>query len=352
MREEKKPIQEHRLKKKSRKTNRNNRYIMIVLVVVFLIVAAALATFCLRRQDETQAAENTGQDEKKSAEKWQEGTIKYNGKTYRYNTSINTYLFMGIDHEGPVEKAADGVSGGQSDAMFLLVTDAKHEIISVVGINRNTMTGVDVYDKEGNYVDTRELQICLQHGFGDGMRTSCLRTADAVSTLFYNLPINGYLSLNMGGIPMMNDSVGGVTVDVLEDVTYNDVSLKKGETKTLTGKEAYAYLRKRDVEQFNSAGGRMERQMQYLTGFMGQVRNAAKEDMSAVVDVYNAMSDYIVTNIDFAKLADETLDYEYDASRMYSVPGETVMGEKYEEYHIDDTAFYEMILDIFYIPVE
>ena len=31
------------------------------------------------------------------------------------------------------------------------------------------------------------------------------------------------------------------------------------------------------------------------------------------------------------------------------VPGEQVMGDYYEEFHVDEEQFYEMILDLFYI---
>jgi hypothetical protein len=37
---------------------------------------------------------------------------------------------------------------------------------------------------------------------------------------------------------------------------------------------------------------------------------------------------------------------------MYTVPGETVKTEVFEEYHVDDKALYQMIIDIFYEEVE
>ena len=59
-----------------------------------------------------------------------------------------------------------------------------------------------------------------------------------------------------------------------------------------------------------------------------------------------------MTSIDFAKLAEDASEYAFDESHMYNVPGETVMGEVYEEYYVDEDALYEMVLELFYEEVE
>jgi hypothetical protein len=46
------------------------------------------------------------------------------------------------------------------------------------------------------------------------------------------------------------------------------------------------------------------------------------------------------------------MQYEYDDSRMYTVPGETVEGGNYEEYQVDDDALYDLIIQVFYKEVE
>ena len=47
----------------------------------------------------------------------------------------------------------------------------------------------------------------------------------------------------------------------------------------------------------------------------------------------------------------ELMGYTYDPSSMYTVPGETVMGDTYEEYHVDASALYDLIIQIFYQEV-
>ena len=151
----------------------------------------------------------------------------------------------------------------------------------------------------------------------------------------------------------MNDAVGGVTLEVMDDLENESkgVSLKKGETVTLNGDEAYVYLRSRDCDEFDSASRRLERQEQYLIAFLAQAKNSGQNEAS-ITKVYNSISEYMVTSMDFAKLASDALEYGFDASRMYTIPGKTVMGEQFEEYYVDEDALYQMILDIFYEPVE
>lgn len=346
-------------KEKSTQEKKQNNVVVIVFVALLVVVFAVVIFLAVRKTSADVRTDAVGKTENlltedPENEKWQEGTVSYNGRRYRYNTSIKTYLFLGIDKAGTVEEAEDGISGGQSDAMFLLVEDAKAQKLSIIAINRNTMTMIDVYDEAGNYVGQRELQICLQHGYGDGMRTSCLRSVDAVSRLFYQLPISGYLSLQMEAVPELNDAVGGVTVEVMDDLENESlgVSLKKGETVTLKGNEAYVYLRARDLDEFASASRRLERQQQYLISFLAKAKQTATAGEGAVMQIYDAISDYMVTNIDFVDFVTEAKNYTFDDSCMYSVPGELLMGVQFEEYYVDDDALYEMIIDIFYEPVE
>lgn len=302
-------------------------------------------------KDDTQAGETKKSNGlSSSVEKWQEGTITYNEKKYVYNTSIETYLLMGIDNDEPVSTAKDSVSGGQSDAIFLLVANKETQQMSIISINRNTMTPIEIYDENGKDLGEMTAQLCGQHGFGDGKKLSCSRTVNAVSKMFYNLPISGYMSINMGAIGDINDAIGGVEVNVLQDINVpaKDVDLKKGQTKTLNGNEAYCYLRNRDITQFESATDRLRRQEQYLNGFISKAQSQNQANSALAMDIYNSAADFLVTDIDFTELVSTLMGYGYSDDRMYTVPGETVKGDKYEEFNIDNQAFYDMVIQIFY----
>lgn len=326
------------------------------LFLVLLVCVLFGGMLLLRKKEEVKTQQTSAVEapDYDNADKWSEGVISYNGQNYRYNTNIRTYLFLGIDSDEPVHKAADGISGGQSDALFLLVEDRDKNRLSIISIHRNTMTTVKMYDKAGEYIGDETLQICLQHGYGDGERISCQRTLDCVSSLFYGIPIHGYMSLNMGGIGLLNDAVDGVEVTVLHNIdnAARNVHLVQGETKVLNGDEAYVYVRSRDVSEFDSASDRLERQEQYLGSLLPQMQKKIS-GVSSAASVYSKAEDYLYSNIDYARLADEMADMSYDASKdMYRVPGDVVMGEQFEEFYVDEDGLYKLILDVFYDKVE
>lgn len=288
-----------------------------------------------------------------TTEKWQEGDVRYNGRIYRYNTDIKTYLFMGIDRSGVVTEAEDSISGGQSDAMFLLVVDTANQKVSIISIHRNAMTPIDVYYADGTFNTQATMQICLQHAYGDGKRLSCDRTQEAVQRLFYNIPISGYIAMNMDGITAMNDALGGVTVDVLEDLkdSSGKVVLKKGETVKLKGDMATLYLRGRDTKEYDSASGRLKRQEQYLINLAAELSAAASEEEDRAMQAYDAAQAYVVSSVDFASMVSEVVGYGFDPSEMYTIPGKVQMGDKLEEFIVDQDALYDLIIRIFYKEV-
>lgn len=284
---------------------------------------------------------------------WQEGDVRYQGVHYRYNEDILTFLFLGIDKMSEVKPVKNGIDGGQSDAIFLLVLDAHRKEISVIAIPRDTMTDIDVYDKSGFFVGTAMGQLTLQHGYGDGATVSCERSRKAVQNLFYHLPIHGYCSINMGAIPLINDAVGGVEVEVLEDVVRT--GMKEGDRILLKGMDAYYYLHNRDTKSPESAVRRLERQKQYLEIYAATAMEALKSDLTLPVTLYNKLSKYMVTDIsldEITYLAVEAAGYRFSSDNLYSLKGETVQGDRYEEFYVDETALYELILKVFYEEVD
>lgn len=284
---------------------------------------------------------------------WQEGDVRYQGVHYRYNQDIMTFLFLGIDKMEEVKPVTNGIDGGQADAIFLLVLDPHKKEISVIGINRDTMTDVDVYSIMGNFMGTETMQLCLQHGYGDGAKLSCERTVSAVSKLFYGLPISGYCSINMGAIPMINDAIGGVTVTALEDVTGSDI--KKGDEVLLRGMDAYYYLHNRDTTVDESARMRLERQKQYLAAYAKTAMGSLKSHLTLPIGLYRILEKYMVTDVsidEVSYLATQVADYKFDSQHIYTLEGKTEQVDIHEGFYPDEKALYELILKVFYEEIE
>lgn len=337
--------------------------ILALVIVVGVKTKAENAGFHIADDTENsyeqQVAGQTDTTQDSGQEKWQEGVVAYQGKEYLYNTDIKTYLMMGVDIDGPVQQSSDYTQGGQSDALFLLVVNNKTEQLQVISINRNTMADIELCDEEGIDMGPLKTQICLQHAFGDGKRLSCSKTVDAVSGLFQNIPISGYLAMNMGGIPQMNDAVGGVEVTVQQDISFPKagVNLKKGQKVTLNGMQAYYYLHGRDTEEYDSATKRLQREEQYIVAYMDKLKKVSTENPDQVTEIYNSVSDYLVTSVDFTSMIEQLMNYGFSEDQMYTVPGKTVEGKpidgkRYEEYHVDEDAMEELIMKVFYTPVQ
>lgn len=307
--------------------------------------------------DETEQSEGeTPGQENESVYVYQEGDVNYNGQMYRYNKDMLTILILGIDSNDPVPEVNENTNylkGGQSDAIFLFTMNPHDKTISVVAVNRNTMTDIDMYDKDNNYVKTVKAQLCVQHGYGDGNELSCERAEKTISELLYNLPIHGYVSMRLGAIWRLNEAVGGVEVTLPFDVP--EINQSAGATVRLYGQDAFYFLKYRSLDKFNSASERLEKDKIYLKAFMKQVFESTKSDISYPVKLYQIASSYIVTDIsvdEMSYLASELLGYDIEGVKMYSIPGETVMGEKFEEFYVNEVQLKEMLLDVFYEKVD
>lgn len=287
---------------------------------------------------------------------WKEGWVKYNGQVYAYNEDILTFLIMGIDKKKDVKEVAEGTNGGQADALFLVVLNPHDDSLSVIGINRNTMTDVSVYDNNGSFVNTVKAQIAVQHGFGNGVEESCEYEVNAVQHLFYEMPIHGYAAINMDAIGPLTDMVGGVDVVALEDIkSGNSTVIKEGEEVHLEGDLAFAYIHNRDTKEFGSADHRLERQKQFITTYLQKVKQKTKEDIGFPISVYQAIAPQTVTSLtvdEMTYLVSIAKDYSFDENYLYTLKGETKQGDVFEEFYVDETDLFELILKVFYEPVE
>ena len=286
---------------------------------------------------------------------WRNGDIIYQDEVYKYNEDILTFLVMGIDKEGELEATDEVAAGGQSDALFFVIMNPTTESISVIAIDRNYMTDILLpglrEDGADKYVTA---QIALQYGFGDGRESSCELTKQTVCEAFYNIPVNGYLAVGYSALPQLNDAVGGVEVTVTEDV-IGDTGWTVGDKVLLRSEEAILYLRYRDTTLFESARLRTIRQKEYMQAFVDKAIAQTKEDITTPIQLYNSIKDYIVTDIsadEIMYLAEQLPGYTFNMEQIYTTPGETVMGEKYEEFYPDHEEIKQMLIDLYYIKEE
>ena len=286
----------------------------------------------------------------------EEGQILVEGKVYEYNDDIMTFLCMGVDSRNGIEKEKTPGKAGQADALLMVVVNPRKQDINVIAINRDTMTDIEIYDTAGMYLGEEEGQITLQYAYGNGREKSCRLMEQAVSELFYGIPIHGYGALDMQSIATLNDAVGGVEVTVLEDMTKYKWDWKEGANVLLKGEDALLYIRERDEHsgELGTNIKRVERQKQYLNNYVSKLKDKMKQDITFPISLLNKVKKHLVTSLsadEIAYMADTLLGYDFSMENIISVPGESKMGEKHEEFYIDDAALKQIVIDVFYEQV-
>lgn len=293
------------------------------------------------------------QEEAEETVELKEGQIFHKGEIWQYNEDILTFLCMGVDSRSGVAYEKVPGKGGQADAIMLIVANPHDEEIQVINVNRDTMTDIEKYDTDGGYAGSEKRQIALQYAYGDGRVGSCELMEKTVAELFYGIPIHGYVALDMESIPTINDSVGGVVVTVPEDMTKYKAEWSEGAEVTLKGSDALLYIREREDEsaELGSNLRRIERQKQYLSAFVNKLKEKTKNDITFPISLYGKVQKHTVTSLsvdEMTYLASTMLGYDFSMENIIGLSGEMAMGEKNEEYYLDDEELRNLIIETFY----
>lgn len=323
------------------------RKTMIIVAVVLLVCLTVTAMIYIIGQNAADAA--SGRSTPSDAE----GVITVDGQKYIPENNLETYLFIGVDSSGKVhEDHTDGT--GQSDVMILLVRNVSTGTYRTLSIDRNTMADVDSLDEDGNYIATTRIQMAFAHANGDGLESSCENTVRAVSNYLGGQKIDGYAAVNISAISMVNDMVGGVEVTIEDDFSDTDTSLKQGETMVLKGAQAEHFVRSRMGMDDASNTARMRRQSVYMAGMKTKLREKCAADNSFPLDLYEALEDYMVTNIGaqkFSKLAMLVVN-DKDQGEV-TIEGTSSTGRfGYTEFEPDEDSLNAAILQLFYKKYE
>ena len=275
-------------------------------------------------------------------------TITRDGVSYYPRQDITVVMVLGIDQYGPVTASEGYINPGAADMAMLLIFDEKAENCTVLQLNRDTMLEMPALGIGGKQAGTYFGQLALSHTYGSGLEDSCENTRRTISNFLYGIQIDYYLAMNMDAIAILNDSVGGVTVNVTDDFTQVDPTIHKGRM-TLKGEQAIHFVRTRkDVgDQLNLS--RIDRQKEYIGNFLEAFVKAYEGNPQFALSTYDTVSPYIVSDCSgttISALVDRYGDYEI--VEVVSPEGENVMGEEYFEFYVDEEKLDALILRLFY----
>ncbi len=323
-------------------------------------------------------------------------TREYQGATYeaRSSNSVTTMLLIGYDHKDNGELdivPEDYIRGGQSDFLLLLVFDHDNKQIRQLQFNRDTITAVRYYTREGSFRGNRQLQLCLAHAYGDTQELNNKNTIWAVENLLGisdandGAQVDWYLSMDISGIARLNDLLGGVTVPIEHDYSYYDKTMVMGTTMTLKGKQAEYYCRNRYYIGDSSNLCRMERQRVYMNAATQQLKKQVKADANFAYELLNGLgiifdttkdldagfgftttdsrgtpitdtpTHYLMTNHSLdalVALLARAMDYEVKTHEV--LPGKSAVSEEsgYVEHILEEDAGLKWALEALYTPVK
>lgn len=280
--------------------------------------------------------------------------IYYDHMWYIPRKDIQTMLLLGIDKYADADGRQDEHGEyEQADFLLLLVMDLKAHTCTAIHLNRDTMTDIRMISDAGTLLGMYTGQLTLAHAYGLDAKMRCQNTVRAVSDLLYGVRIDHYLSLAMDGVAVLNDLVGGVTVEMLEDFSKIDASLAKGETVTLKGDQALAYVRRRLDIGDGSNLSRMKRQEQYLEALQEKLLQMSDSDDNFISSTLLEVNDYMVSDCSVNQLsAFSEMLREYGVSEYLTLEGETVIGEEHVEFYADEDALQKLVVSLFYEPME
>jgi LCP family protein required for cell wall assembly len=264
---------------------------------------------------------------------------------------ITVVLLLGVDQYGPMQASGSYANPGATDMVALLIFDDVQQNCRILTLNRDTMLKMPVLGIGGKQAGSRFGQLALAHTYGSGLQDSCENTKTTISDFLYGLRIDYYMAMNMDAISILNDAVGGVTVQVEDDFSQMNPGIPMGQV-TLKGQQAVDFVRARAGVGNQLNISRMERHKEYMDGFMTALGEKLEtETATFALNVYDAISPYIVTDCSGTTLKNLMEDYgSYPIEEIVSPEGENVRGEEYYEFYVDEDALDTLILRLFYAP--
>ena len=294
-------------------------------------------------------------DTPENAEKQIRATVKHDGEEYAQRTGLESILFIGYDNTSDAELSPTDFD--QSDFLFLVVVDKTNGDYKTIHIDRDTMTTVQKLSSEGKLVGEEVMQIALSYSYGKDVSTRSANTVNAVTELlngdkFIGRRIDHYVAFGMDSVPVLNDVVGGVSVEVPIDIDNDLKKTAPGEKITLVGDQALRYVRARETLSDPTNEFRMVRQRNFIESFIELFGDKVNNDSSFIVDVVEKDLANKLHSDDLkrvSELAGEAV--KLNNGGYLTLEGEHKSGERYMEFYPDKDALEKLVLDVYFEKV-
>ncbi len=194
-----------------------------------------------------------------------------------------TILLMGIDSTDEV-LSKNAIANG--DTLILITFNPKTLNATMISIPRDTYVPIACWS------DKAENKITHAAGYG----TDCM-----MQTIedYFGINIDYYAKINFKGLVKLVDAVGGVDINVEQELCTDDSS-RGGEVciypgyQTLNGEQALVYARNRK-QLVNGDFGRGQHQQEIVMALINKMKTITK--VSSFMDILNTISNSLDTNL-------------------------------------------------------
>ncbi|MEI7032740.1 LCP family protein [Streptomyces pratensis] len=189
-------------------------------------------------------------------------------------TAGQNLLVLGSDSRAGAENKELGgggaVSGARSDtAMVVHIPEGRTKAVAV-SIPRDTLVTRPVCSRPDGSELSEADRVMFNSVYAAAGPACVVKTVEKMS----GVRIDHYLEINFAGFKDLVDAIGGVTVDVPQDIhdTSSGLNLTAGPHK-LNGTESLAYVRTREGIGDGSDLGRIGLQQQFMMALLSEVKS-------------------------------------------------------------------------------
>ena len=330
---------------------------LLLVLDGILILALVIGVLLFQRAADTKEKNAAAQA---ALDREHESGVVYNGNLYLLKPGLMSVLLIGTDRypeDVRTGSEKEWSNGDFADFLVLLVFDHNRKTMTPIHICADTLCELPGDLAEEN----KNGKIALAYSSGKSRRDGCVNICKAAEELLYGAPIDHYTAIDVEAIPLVNDLLGGVTIMLQDDFTELGSEFLRGNSVTLHGSEALAYIRQQGQEIMDSLALRRARQQSYLDALIGNISQAkgipnlldnsvrealAKDPKLAEAGVKGA-AEYLCTDLSMSQLTDlfEKVG-EYEVLPSVSLKGAYLEDNDYI-FRADDTALWECVRSTF-----
>ena len=197
------------------------------------------------------------------------------------DTDSFSVLLLGIDNGA----YGRGTEVGRSDTMLVVTVNEKLGKTTIVSIPRDSYTEIVGYGTNDK----------INHAYAFGQEKMSINSVQNM----LNVPIDYYVTVDMGGLMGLVDAVGGLDITPVLTFTYEGESFTEGEDRHVDGEAALRYARMR-YDDPEGDMGRQKRQQYVIQKLVEKLLNITS--ITRYEEILKTLENSVRTNFTLDKL--------------------------------------------------